>query len=189
MNIFVKMFDNRLVIESPGGFPPFVTPQNIYDMHQPRNFWLMDALFYLKFVECAHEGTRRIRDYMKQQGLPAPLFAQQEVGSALVQVTLKNDIEHRKEFIDTDAFRILGEKLSNSLSDTERRLVNFVAENRTINVTQAVGLTAMRWHRCKTILTALVQRDILDHIHDPVIERDRSQYYVLKKKFSDRIRE
>ena len=29
MNIFVKMFDDRLVIESPGGFPPFVTPENI----------------------------------------------------------------------------------------------------------------------------------------------------------------
>ncbi|CCJ06654.1 ATP dependent DNA helicase RecG [Methylocystis sp. SC2] len=37
MNIFVKMFDDRLVVESPGGFPPFVTADNIYDMHQPRN--------------------------------------------------------------------------------------------------------------------------------------------------------
>ena len=25
MNIFVKMFDDRLVVESPGGFPPLVT--------------------------------------------------------------------------------------------------------------------------------------------------------------------
>jgi ATP-dependent DNA helicase RecG len=31
MNMFVKMFDDRLVIESPGGFPPLVTPENIYD--------------------------------------------------------------------------------------------------------------------------------------------------------------
>lgn len=34
MNIFVKMFDDKLIIESPGGFPPFVTPENIYG-HAP----------------------------------------------------------------------------------------------------------------------------------------------------------
>ena len=32
MSIFVKMFDDRLEVESPGGFPPLVSPQNIYDM-------------------------------------------------------------------------------------------------------------------------------------------------------------
>jgi len=187
MNIFIKMFDDRLVVESPGGFPPFVTPQNIYEMHAPRNPWLMDALFYLRFVQCAHEGTSRIRDYMRDHGLPAPIFSQQQVGNALVQVTLKNDVEHRREFIDTDAFRILGEELSNTLNDNERRIVNFIAENRTINVSQAMNLVARRWHRCKKILSSLVERGILDHVHDKEIERDRNQYYTLKKKFSDRI--
>jgi len=33
--IFIKMFDDKLVIESPGGFPPTVTPQNIYESHHP----------------------------------------------------------------------------------------------------------------------------------------------------------
>jgi ATP-dependent DNA helicase RecG len=35
--IFVKMFDDRFEVESPGGFLPFVNPQNIYDQHEPRN--------------------------------------------------------------------------------------------------------------------------------------------------------
>jgi ATP-dependent DNA helicase RecG len=52
MPIFVKMFDDRLVIESPGPFPPFVTPESIYDSHQPRNPALMDALFYLEITRC-----------------------------------------------------------------------------------------------------------------------------------------
>ena len=30
MNIFIRMFDDRLEIESPGGFPPLVTPENIF---------------------------------------------------------------------------------------------------------------------------------------------------------------
>ncbi|RXF67554.1 ATP-binding protein [Hansschlegelia zhihuaiae] len=188
MNIFVKMFDDRLVIESPGGFPPYVTPDNIYDMHQPRNPHLMDAMFYLKFVLCAHEGTRRIRDYMQSSGLPAPVFQQKDIGGALVQVILKNDVEHRKLFVDTDAFTILGETLSKQLSEMERRIVNFIAENRTINVTQTSNLTNRRWQYCKKILTSLVDRGVLDYVHNSNVERDSFQYYVLKKKFSDKIK-
>ncbi len=157
-------------------------------MHQPRNPHLMDAMFYLKFVQCAHEGTRRIRDYMRKSGLPAPIFAQKELGGTLVQVTLKNDIDHRKMFVDTDAFNVLGETLAKSLDDYERRIVNFIAENRTINVTQASNLINRRWQACKKILTGLVSRGIIDHIHSNTVERDASQYYALKKKFSDRLK-
>ena len=78
MNIFVKMFDNRLVVESPGSFPPPVTPENIYDTHNPRNPYLMNALYYLDYVKCAHEGTRRMRDFMKDANLPEPEFTQKE---------------------------------------------------------------------------------------------------------------
>jgi hypothetical protein len=45
-----------------------------------------------------------------------------------------------------------GHHKTNTLSDNERRIVNFIAENRTINVMQAVSLPAMRWHRCKKFL-------------------------------------
>lgn len=188
MNIFIKMFDDRLVVESPGGFPPMVTPDNIYDMHQPRNPHLMDAMFYLKFVQCAHEGTRRIRDSMRKMKLPAPEFAQREVANALVQVTLRNDIEHRKVYIDTDAYEILGERLSRQLTEYERRVVNFIAENRAINVTQVSKLIDRRWGYAKKILNRLVEKGVLDHIHHPKIERDSNAYYTLKKRFADRIR-
>ena len=56
MTIFVKMFDDRLVVESPGAFPAFVTPKNIYDMHNPRNPYLMEGMFYMRFVKCARRA-------------------------------------------------------------------------------------------------------------------------------------
>ena len=96
MNIFIKMFDDRLVIESPGPFPPFVTPATIYEIHARRNYWLMDALQYLSLVKCENEGTRRMRDTMQAMGLPAPSFEQKEVGGAIVRVTLRNNIAGRK---------------------------------------------------------------------------------------------
>lgn len=188
MHTVIKMFDDRLEVESPGGFPPLVTPENIYEMHVPRNPHLMDAMFYLRFVLCAHEGTRRIRDSMNRLGLPAPVFSETTSTSAFVRVVLKNDVDHRKQFVDSDAFQVLGESLSKSLNEYERRIVNYVAEHNTINVTEAARLGGRRWQAAKKALIGLVQRNILDHVHSRTVERDANAYFVLKKRFSDKLR-
>jgi len=187
MHTVIKMFDDRLEFESPGGFLPLVTPENIYDMHVPRNPHLMDAMFYLKFVLCAHEGTRRIRDSMERVGLPAPVFQETASTASLVRVTLKNDVEHRKTFVDTEAYKVLGESLSKSLTENERRIINHLAEYTTVNVTEAARIIGARWHRTKKILASLVERQIIDYIHSDTIERDRHAYFTLKKKYSDKL--
>ena len=179
MNIFVKMFDDRLVVESPGGFPGLVTPENIYDMHHPRNPRLMDAMFYLQFVRCAHEGTRRIRDSMAQLNLPAPEFAQKEIAHALVQVTLRNNIKQRKVWIDSDASAIVGETLSKILSDDERRVINFLAENDTINVSQVQRLTKRSWTYSKKLLEKLRKMGLVHHQKRTDLDRDPKALYRL----------
>src|SRR5436189_5984129 len=105
MPVFIKMFDDRLEVESPGGFLPFVTPQNIYDQHHPRNPDLMNALYFLDYVKCAHEGTRRMRQTMQELQLPEPVFSENETSHTYFKVTLKNNVEHRKKLLDSDAQR------------------------------------------------------------------------------------
>lgn len=188
MHTVIKMFDDRLEVESPGGFPPLVTPETIYDMHVPRNPHLMDAMFYLRFVLCTHEGTRRIRDSMSRLGLPAPIFAETTSTAAHVRVMLKNDEEHRRQFVDSDAFQVIGETLAATLNEYERRIVNYVAEHSTINVTEAARLSGKRWQAAKKTLSSLTDRNILDHVHSKTVERDANAYFVLKKRFSDRLR-
>lgn len=182
MHITIKMFDNRLEVESPGAFPPLVTSDNIYEMHVPRNPDLMDALYYMKYVQAANEGTRRIRESMVRLGLPEPVFRQTHANAAHVRVILRNDVEHRKTFVDTDAYEVLGPVLSSSLSEYEKRIVNHLAERGTINVTEAARLAGKRWQAAKKVLMGLLGRGILDHIHHPDIERDANAYFVLKKR-------
>lgn len=181
MNIFVKMFDDRLVIESPGPFPPLVSPENIYETHHPRNPTLMGAMYYLKFVKCAHEGTRRMKEQMQQMSLPAPEFAQKETSYAQVRVTLRNNIKQRKVWIDSDAGKVIGEKEYVGLSEDARRCINFVAENDRINVSQAQRLTHRSWKSAKTLLDGLAKKNLLKHIHRPLMARDPNAHYVLPK--------
>jgi ATP-dependent DNA helicase RecG len=184
MVTFIKMFDDRLVIESPGGFPPNVTPETIYFTHSPRNPRLMNALFFMAYVKCHNEGTRRMRDSMDQSNLPRPEFAQKEVvaGYNSVRVTLKNNIKLRKLAVDSEATRILDPAVWRTLNKTEMRILNYVAEHKSINVTQAQKLfqtEGSRWHSLKKILQGMAERGLLEHHHSKIVERDSRACYTL----------
>ena len=181
MNIFVKMFDDRLVIESPGAFPPFVTPENIYESHHPRNPHLMNALAFLKFVKCANEGTRRMRDTMAIMKLPHPEFKQRDSGHAVVRVTLRNDIKHRRVWIDFDASKLVGEDKSKNLTQDEHRAINFVAEHSSINVSQFQRLTGRSWKSAKRTLKKLTDAEIFTHVHKKGFDRDPEAHFVLRE--------
>jgi ATP-dependent DNA helicase RecG len=179
--IFVKMFDDRLEIESPGGFMPFVNPATIYDQHMPRNPCLMDALFHLEYVKCAAEGTKRMRRTMLDAELPEPNFRQQEMSYSAVKVTLRNNIEQRKVWVDSDAAAVVGQVISAGLSAHEKRIINFVAEYKGISVSQTQRLIGRSWPSSKRLLDKLAEKNILEqHKKNPEYERDPAARYVLR---------
>lgn len=181
MVIFIKMFDDRMVFESPGGFPPPTTSENIYDSHNPRNPHLMEALFYLDFVLCAHEGTRRMRDLMHEVNLPSPEFKQKQVGTHQVHVTLRNNIEARKVFLDEDAAKLIGEALFNSLNEEEKTIINFIAEKGKISVSDANRILQRDWRTAKSILDRLVSKMVLERRSTGKV-RDPHARYLLKRR-------
>jgi ATP-dependent DNA helicase RecG len=95
----VKIFDDKFVVESPGGFVPPTTALTVYDAHNPRNPYLMEAMMHLELTFCGYEGTRRMRSAMQKARLPEPHFKQIEAHSYHVHVTLENDVKNRKSFL------------------------------------------------------------------------------------------
>lgn len=178
-NVFIRMFDDRMEIESPGGFPPFITPENIYQMHQRRNFFLMDALYFLDFVKGENEGTNRMRDEMQAMELPDPEFSGKntEVGHALVRVTLRNNHERRKLWIDKSAADVVGELVFSQLDEREKRCINFAAEHGRITVAEAARLHAVDWKTGKKILERLVTLKLLEWVSR--YPKDSSAHYRL----------
>lgn len=178
MNVFIRMFDDRLEIESPGGFVPPVTADNIYEQHVPRNPILMDALRYLRLVRCASEGTRRMRHLMEAAGLPHPRFRQESDRLSKVVVTLRNNIEQRKTWIDRDLSTHVGAQLAASLDADEIRVLNFVAENQRINVSDTQRISSRHsWSGAKRLLEGLVAKGLLRFVSQ--YERDPKAHYTL----------
>src|SRR4029453_7323557 len=76
---------------SPGSYPLGVTPDNL--IHTPRNTNLMESLRYLDFVRMAEEGIQRMRQAIRNAGLPPPRFSPPELDR--VTCTLFNNIDER----------------------------------------------------------------------------------------------
>jgi ATP-dependent DNA helicase RecG len=181
MNIFVKMFDNKLVVESPGSFFPPTTGSTVYEAHNPRNPNLMWAMYYFDFVQCAYEGTRRMRAAMQDASLPEPIFAEAEGGAHRVVVTLKNNVEHRKQFVRTEAMPNIDPIVYEKLSEAERLLVNYCAEGRRITVKDAqdvLGSLANDWRAARQILGELEKKRLF--MRPPGKERDRHRMWYLR---------
>jgi ATP-dependent DNA helicase RecG len=180
MNIFVKMFEDRLEITSPGPFPPLVTPENIYFTQHARNPFLMDVMIYLGYVRAAREGARRIRDSMAAMELPTPEFRHREKGDAHVQVTLRNAYKQRKALLDADAMAVVGEAVFKTLTQDERRAINFLAEHGTISVSDLQRVTQRTWPASKKILEGLKDRGILEDKRRTGLRFDPQARYFLK---------
>ena len=59
---------------------------------------------------------------------------------AQVHVTLRNNVKQRKMWIDSDASAVIGELILKSLDEDQKRIINFIAEHKPINVLQAARL-------------------------------------------------
>ena len=74
--IQIKMFDDHLVVESPGNLPSQVKIETIRSAHFARNSHIAEYLKDYKYVKDFGEGVDRMCREMEAQGLPKPEYRQ-----------------------------------------------------------------------------------------------------------------
>ena len=72
--IQIKMFDNRIVFESPERLPGLVKPSNIRNTHFSRNPKIAQFLKTYHYVKEYGEGIDRIYRELEVNGASAPSF-------------------------------------------------------------------------------------------------------------------
>lgn len=83
--IQVRMFDDRLEVESPGGLPGIVTVKNIRRRHFSRNPQIVGVLKAWRYIEELGFGVDRVFREMEAAGAPPPLITDD---GGVVTVTL-----------------------------------------------------------------------------------------------------
>jgi ATP-dependent DNA helicase RecG len=178
----VKLFPDRMEIESPGGFVPPVSEKTIYTARAARNYHLMDALRYLGYVQMAREGTRRIRESMAEFQLPDPVFKQEAMHGVVVRVTLRNDHESRKRATNTDVAKHFGVELWRSLQEHEVKIAAYAYRNEVIQVSEAQRLTGRTWATSKKDLDRMTAKGILVFQPGAYARDPKASYRIAVKK-------
>ena len=73
-SIFVIQYRDRLVISSPGGFPPGITQENIIDKQAPRNRRIAELLSKCGLVERSGQGMNLIYENSIKEAKDMPSF-------------------------------------------------------------------------------------------------------------------
>lgn len=178
--IFIKLFSDRMEIESPGGFVPPVNENTIYSARSTRNYHLMDALRYLGYVHMAREGTKRMKQSMEEWGLPDPVFKQEALHGVIVRVTLRNDIS-RKRSTDRDVAHYFGVDTWKTLAEHEIKIAAYAFRNGEINVFEASRLTGRTWQTSKKDLDRLTKRGIFTFESGKYIRDSKAKYKIRKE--------
>ena len=180
-NIFVKIFDDRFVVESPGGFVPPTTAETVYNAHNPRNPYLMEAMMHLELTFCGFEGTRRMRKAMKTAKLPEPRFNQIEAHSHQVHVTLENNLKSRNEAagIGIGLPEAITPDVFLALSEDERRIVSFLTQSKELNITNASMLIEKSWPTTSRVVAGLVEIGLLEPVSRRGKKHDSTKTYRL----------
>ncbi len=145
-DIQIKMFDDRIVVESPGRLPGLVKPTNIRTTHFSRNPKIAEFCKAYKYVKEFGEGVDRIYRELKKEGLPVPEFWQQDfmfytiVKNKGVVSSKKESFDDEKGLFDTkkglfDAKKGLFDKMNNSL---ERGDITLIMYNHIVKVLEEI---------------------------------------------------
>lgn len=107
-DIQIKMFDDKIVVESPGKLPGLVKPENIRMTHFSRNPKIAEFLKAYKYVKEYGEGVNRMIDEMQAVGLPEPVFYR---NNFMLQTIVKNGERNEKVPIEAQKVPIQNEKV------------------------------------------------------------------------------
>ena len=139
-SVFVKQYRDRLVVESPGGFPTGVTLENLLDRQSPRNRRIAEMLALCGLVERSGQGMNLIYELSIKEAKPLPDF--QGTDDNFVRITLNGLVLDRKmlalinkignerlEAMATDDFLVVDalfheQPLSEALRSRTKRLID-----------------------------------------------------------------
>jgi ATP-dependent DNA helicase RecG len=157
-DIQVKMFDDRLEVESPGKLPGLVRLHNLREVHFSRNPLIARVMTEMKYMRELGEGVDRMIREMEEMGMEPPLF---EEYAFMVRVTLRNNLEKRglKLPAQSEATEELAE-----LNQRQRVLLAYLQEHESVRRVEYEQMFGVSVPTAKGDLQGLVAKGLIKKI-------------------------
>lgn len=164
-DIHLSIYDDRIEIWNPGELPKPLTPAMLKRKHLsiPRNRFLAERLFYIKYIEHWGRGTNRVVEAMRQEKLPDPVFEELSGG---FNVILKGPGKAFAKAIEEQKLHKL------NLNDRQKKAVEFIKQHGEISRKQYVDLAGISIRQANRDLNGLVAKKVV-----VIVGRGRSLRY------------
>lgn len=123
-DIQIKMFDDRITVESPGSLPGIVRLNNLRTVHFSRNPKIAEFLHQYEYVKEFGEGIDRMFNEMENAGLPAPEYAD---NAFMLNVTIRNGKVNGE--VNGEDGKVNGEVKFDDFSKNELLVYEVIADN------------------------------------------------------------
>ena len=155
-SIYVAVYDDRVEIENPGGFPSGVTKENFGKTSIRRNLILADLFHRMGKVERIGSGIRKMKRLMKEAGLKPPVFE----ADTFFRATFYRDPEHAMKKVGEK----VGERVGEKVTENQRKILDEIGRNAYASakdLSLAVGISP---RKIEVNLQKLKQKKLLKRI-------------------------
>ncbi|MCD4843288.1 MAG: helix-turn-helix domain-containing protein [Methanosarcinales archaeon] len=149
-NIEVRIYDDKLIIRSPGFLPYGITLEELYKPHSStlRNKGLAEVLYDTELIERWGSGIEKIQQHCLDAGLPEPIFEEYQ-GFQVV---------FRKDVYDEEYLRSL------NLNERQIKAVMYVKEKEQITNKEYQEVCATSNRTASRDLADLVSSGLFDQV-------------------------
>ncbi|MDR1925346.1 MAG: putative DNA binding domain-containing protein [Planctomycetaceae bacterium] len=126
-SIFIRQYQRKLVVESPGGLPPDVTIKNILECQTPRNRRIADIFSKCGLVERSGQGMNLIFEWSIKQAKMLPDLSKTDKNRVILQ--LDGVVRDPQLLIMMEK---IGKETLETFNTNDFLIVNYVQQEKTI---------------------------------------------------------
>lgn len=125
--IYIKIYDNEIVISNPGRLPESLSIEDLYKEHEsrPNNPLLAKTFYYTGYIDVWGRGILNIIKLLRQEGLDAPRF---EESGGYFRICFT-----RLQLIEGAGGQISGQISGQILSDRQKEIMELIQKKPTIS--------------------------------------------------------
>jgi len=154
-SIQVRIFDDRLEVESPGGLPGIVTVENIRQRHFSRNPVLVGVLRTWHYIEELGFGIDRVFRTMEEIGAPPPKIADDH---GVVTVTLLSAIAPASQDFQVVAWQKMG------LNERQIKALLYIQQHGALTRSNYMAVNNVVRMKAYREISDLVQRGLIQGV-------------------------
>ena len=167
-SIYVRIYDDRVEIENPGGLPDGITKLDFAKSSVRRNPIIADMFHRMGKVERMGSGIERMRELMREAGLKEPVFEMDNFFRVTFyrdpRYSLKADRETGEQTTQKTTQKKLGDKLGERLGKNEIKILDIINQNKFITILKLSKSLKISTTAVENNIAKLKQRKILNRI-------------------------